>query len=599
MQSVVARYVDLKRAGPHLYRGLCPFHAEKTPSFTVNTRDQFFYCFGCQTGGDIFKFLQLASGKSFPEAVAELAEKAGIPVPRDAFITRDEDRVAAEKRERLRRVAARAAEFFRAKLWSPEGARVLKYLKERGVDGEVASLFNLGWSPEGWEELSRALLSEGFPREDLIEAGLAKAREGAAGGLYDVFRGRLMIPIQDADSRTVAFGGRIVGEHPPETPKYVNSPLTPIYKKGSLLFGLPQARPYLKAYGCVYIVEGYFDLISLHAHGVKNVAASLGTALTQTQVNSLRGKVREIYLFFDGDRAGREAAKKALPKLLNAEIEGRVITLPERHDPDTFVREHGMEALFALAEGARNVMDHAVDYLLDAYPGTLIGQARAVREVKELISEVPDSAKGQLLRNMFSERLGIDPELFKLSSAKAQEPRPSPPARLMDPRVQGADFLAARILRHVVIHPETAPLLKGLSLYWPEDPTLELFREFQAQIARDGQVNVRDLPPLDDPLLLLVSEAALAPRTAASEEAAAVFREYAQRLKRRGINTALSRLSVKIGRAEREGDLEALGSLLKEQRSLTEEKKSLGSPAAAGPPLFSGEGGPPPPRFNP
>ncbi|MDR2338749.1 MAG: DNA primase [Deltaproteobacteria bacterium] len=586
--AVIGQYVDLKRAGSNSYKGLCPFHAERTPSFHVNPQDKFFHCFGCNTGGDVYKFLGLAAGLSFPEAVRELAKRAGISVPEPDGRSALADREAQRRKQRLLDAMRRASEIFQDNLWRPAATGVRNYLRKRGVDDEVARTFGLGYSLDDWDHLTRTLVSEGFERGILLESGLSKAREGAGKGCYDAFRGRLMIPVIDQDGKVVAFGGRLAGEgrtiHQ-DAPKYVNSPVTPIYKKGRLLFGLPQARPYLKALGAAYVVEGYFDLIALASVGIRNVVAALGTAFTQAQVNLLKGKAKELYLLFDGDTAGREAAKKSLPKLLNAEIEGRVLTLPDGDDPDTFARREGPDAVLALAEGARDILDYAVARVMEAHPSTLIGQAQAMREVRELIAEVPDGAKGQLLRRMFAEKLGVDPKLFSLLEDKAKEaPAPGRQGPADEADHDGAqlpfDPVAGSILRHVIVYPETAGRLRELALYWPEDPSLFLQREMLAQLDAVGRVEPGKLMLRGhDGLLGLVSAAALTPRSLDPESAAQVFREYAQRLRQRGVNTALMRLSSGMAEAEARGDHQGMARIMEEQRRLREEKKRLDSPS--------------------
>jgi DNA primase len=580
--AIVGQYVELKRAGGGSYKGLCPFHSERSPSFTVNGQDQFFYCFGCNTGGDVIKFLQLISGMSFPEVVAELAGKAGIKLPDVPRGDIREEREARERKNRLHEAMQRATEYFSDLLWDSVGTGTRNYLRERGVDDDTSQSFRLGYSPDGWDGLLRTMTAEGYDEGLLLEAGLVKAREGQGRGCYDTFRGRLMVPVADADGRTVAFGGRILKPGPVEVPKYVNSPVTPIYKKGTVLFGLPQARPYLKAFGCAYVVEGYFDLIALVSAGIKNVVAALGTAFTQAQVNLLRGKAKTVYLLFDGDNAGREAAKKSLPKLLNAEIDGRVVELPGDHDPDTYVREFGPEGILHLVEKAPDVLDYAVSRLVASHPATLIGQAQALREVRDLIAEVPDNAKGQLLRRMFCERLGVDPGLIRLSPDHGQGPAPAvAPGHKSGSQDKSHDNVAGRLLRHVITYPETAHMLGELTLYWPEDQSLVLFKEIVGQFGEAGRVDPTGLMLYEhDELLNLVSEAALTTRSLSGEEAMVVFREYSGRLRQIGVNTALTRLAAYIREAESRGDSEKVEALLKEQRELTREKRALDTSAS-------------------
>ncbi|MDR2353080.1 MAG: toprim domain-containing protein [Deltaproteobacteria bacterium] len=597
--AIIGRYVELKRSSGSNYLGLCPFHHEKTPSFTVNPDKGFFYCFGCHQGGDVFKFLTLISNITFPEAVVSLAHELGISLPQEDFLARNEKR-SKERLKELTQVTRRAADIFVENLWGKQGLGVRNYLRKRGIADHVTRKFQLGYSLDEWTALGTTLAKEGFSPDLILEAGLVRRRERSLRrGYYDVFKGRLMIPILDADDNAVAFAGRLLDDlSPPQdlpnnvanfvseplnpslsedieshrTPKYINSTSSPLYKKGNLLYGYSSARPYLKPMESVFVVEGYFDVITLVAKGFKNVVAAMGTALTQTQVNLLKGDVREIFLLFDGDEAGREAAKKALPKLLNAEIEGKVITLPPNEDPDSFLRNHDLDAFLALAEQATPALDYTVNKLLGAYPEGLIGQAKALREVKELLSNVPDNLKGQLLRNTLANRLGVSPESLALAIEKPEEVTYFPPP---SPRPD-YNYLAGKILFHAILHPETAIILKELKLYWPEDNSAPLFLEFLAQLDVLGKIEVASLNPIqNDSLNQLVSEAAVSPRQFASDQAFEVMQEFSERLKNSHVSVGLTRLLAQIKQAESSGDLILLNELLTQQKELMSQVRRV------------------------
>jgi DNA primase len=594
--ATVRQYVDLKRNSDSNYVGLCPFHSERTPSFTVNPDKGFFYCFGCQAGGDVITFLMNISSMSFVEAVTELAQRNGVSLPEPgrggAFRPSP---LSRQERDRLLAVTQRAQDIFHDKLWnSSHGLGVRNYLRRRGLDEETSRNFGLGYSLPDWQGLYRILIKDGFEPELILKAGLIKPRSGgySGSGYYDAFRDRLMIPVMDADSRTVAFAGRIVDqregsgivlkkdvskdagsdkgstgdeseEEKDKRPKYINSPLTPIYKKGALLYGYPQARPFLKIGGCVFVVEGYFDLIALVSQGLKNVVASMGTALTQSQVNMLRGKTSLIYLLFDGDGAGREAAKKALPKLLNAEIEGRAIILPPEHDPDSFVRERGIEALYELAENRSvSAQEYAAESLMGHHPDTLIGKAKALREIRDLLAEVKDSGKGQLLRNDLAERLGVDPDHIPL---KGDAPPLRPIQRSVVPLGDHPSLneITAKILFHALSHPETAIMLPELETYWPDDPTKPLFLELSSQAKEIGYADPQKLfkHDRDEFLETMISKAAVSGRSFDAEAAAAVAESYATRLKRLRALEVMNELTVLIKKAHKDGDQEEVKAL--------------------------------------
>jgi DNA primase len=583
--STVRQYVDLKRSGSN-YVGLCPFHAERTPSFTVNPDKGFFYCFGCHAGGDVIKFTMLISSMSFPEALEELAQRNGVVLPKSEWSGGGFEHVSRGRRDRLLKVMLRAKELFHENLWnSNAGLGVRNYLRARGLDEETSRNYGLGYGLPDWQGLSRVLIREGFEVDLLSEAGLIKLRTAnlSGPGYYDAFRDRLTIPIMDADSKTVAFAGRLVeaGEKAAggkaqgdsagdsfKRPKYINSPTTPIYKKGSLLYGFPQARPFIKTQGCVFVVEGYFDLIALASLGLKNVTASMGTALTQSQVNALRGKTGLIYLLFDGDAAGREAAKKALPKLVNAEIEGRVLTLPPEHDPDSFVREKGLDALYALAEESSvSAMDYAVEELLSSHPEGIIGRSRVLREARDLLTEVKDSGKGQLLQRMLAARLGVDPEEIPL---KGDAPKPVLRAVPLSPHPVLND-VTGKILFHVLSHPETASLLPELETYWPEDASLPLFLELAAQAKEEGLFDPQKLirHDRDEFLESMISKAAVSGRSFDPETASVVARSYVARLKALRALEVMKELTLRIKKAHLDGDME-LVKVLSEKRNLVD-----------------------------
>src|SRR5881296_1853367 len=298
--DVVNRFVNLKKAGQN-WKGLCPFHTEKTPSFMVNEKKGIFHCFGCGVGGDAFGFLMRQDKLSFPEAVRALAKQAGVALPEERGPAGDHGR------EDLFRTMELAWRFYVDQLWKPAGDRAQQYLAERGIDPEVARRFGLGLAPEGWDALSSFMRSEKVTDDALVAAGLAIPREGRS-GVYDRFRGRLLFAIRDLQGRVVAFGGRAFGD---EQPKYLNSPETPLYVKGNLLYAADLARPAIQAKNRALLVEGYVDCLMAHQHGFTETVAALGTAFTPAQLGLLRRYCDDAILFFDADAAGSRPAGRA------------------------------------------------------------------------------------------------------------------------------------------------------------------------------------------------------------------------------------------------------------------------------------------------
>lgn len=359
--EVIGSFVPLKKIG-RSYKALCPFHAEKTPSFVVNPERQIFHCFGCGEGGDVVSFLMKREHFTFPEAVRYLAERSGIPIMARAGGRGEGRRLPLYEVHRI------ACDIFRRNLRSPEGARAREYLRTRGIDEEAEEGFLLGYALPSWDGLLRALGSQGFSPSLLAEAGLVIPRAGK-GGYYDRFRDRLMIPIQDATGRVIGFGGRSLDG---SEPKYLNSPETPIYRKGGHLYGLHLAIPSIRERGFALVVEGYFDLISLHLYGFSNSVAVLGTAFTEEQARLLARYTKKVILVFDRDAAGLTAAEKRGPEgwlhsliepagLFKSSPEWSVVLLPPGEDPDTFIRKYGSQGFTAQLAQARDLIEFLWD----------------------------------------------------------------------------------------------------------------------------------------------------------------------------------------------------------------------------------------------
>ena len=347
---LVSDYVPLKPAGTRL-KGLCPFHHEKTPSFSVDPNMQLFYCFGCQAGGDAFKFVMLYEKLDFPESVEFLAKRWGVPLRSSP--SRPED----DARARLLLMNEAAAGFFREQWSDPRNGKLAReYVARRGVSDAVANRFGLGYAPDGWEALLNLLGARGFKPQELQMAGLAIPRKDGS-GQYDRFRHRLIFPIRDLSGRVIAFGGRALGD---SEPKYLNSPETPAYVKGEHLYGLDVAKDAIRKEGFAILVEGYLDLIALHQAGFENAVASLGTALTPSQVKLLARYSERVVVSYDGDNAGVNAAAKSLDLFLERGFDVRVAELPAGRDPDDFVKEAGAAAYDVLVRQAPGYIDFLV-----------------------------------------------------------------------------------------------------------------------------------------------------------------------------------------------------------------------------------------------
>src|SRR2546421_995425 len=332
---IVQDYVTLKKTGAN-WVACCPFHKETKPSFSVNPSKEIFYCFGCQKGGSVFNFVMEIERATFPEAIKIVAEKSGVPLPRMV----DDGRFEARQRESDQVIELNqwALAWWQDQLQSKAAQSVREYLKQRGITEETSQTFKLGFAPDSWEALSTHLRQKGATQEQLEKSGLVVKKD--EGGSYDRFRGRLMFPVFDAQGKPIAFGGRILD--PEGEPKYLNSPETSAYVKGRHLYGLHLTRDEIRRAGFAILVEGYLDLIVPYQFGVRNVVASLGTALTPQQVQLGGRFARKVVVNYDGDRAGVQAAKRAIETILAEDIEVKVLVLPDNADPDDFIRKHGV-----------------------------------------------------------------------------------------------------------------------------------------------------------------------------------------------------------------------------------------------------------------
>ncbi len=432
--EVVDKRVPLKKAGKN-YQACCPFHNEKTPSFSVQPEKQFFYCFGCGAGGNAIGFVMEYDKVSFPEAVETLARDAGLEVPREE--SKAETRRQSEN-SKLLDCLETASKFYQYQLRQhPAKQSAVNYLKSRGLSGEVARDFALGFAPPGWDNLLSATGTDEEQTKSLLRAGLiierSKQKEQAdetgevERGFYDRFRDRIMFPIRDSRGRTVAFGGRVLGD---DKPKYLNSPETPVFHKGSELYGLYESKRCNEKFKRLLLVEGYMDVIALAQMGVRNAVATLGTATSEKHLSRMFRAVSEIVFCFDGDEAGRTAAWRALETTLPQMEDGRQVRflfLPEGSDPDTYVREVGKEKFLEVVDNAQPLEQFFFDKLSqDLDVGSIEGRARLSNLAKPLIRKLPKGVYAQLMLDRLSDTLGVNTESLDQLLAAAPEQPPVP-----------------------------------------------------------------------------------------------------------------------------------------------------------------------------
>jgi DNA primase len=401
--ELVGRTVTLKKAGIN-YKGLCPFHGEKSPSFIVSATRQTYHCFGCGVHGDAIRFLCEHHGMGFVDAITDLAQQVGMPVPEDASSAEERAEAARKKAQSttLSDILAKAADHYKTQLKA--SPRAIEYLKGRGLSGEIAARFALGWSPEGWRTLASA-----FPRYDdplLVESGMVivSGDDPATQKRYDRFRERIMFPIRNVKGEVIAFGGRVLDK---SEPKYLNSPETPIFSKGRELYGLFEARQGLRDKGYVLVTEGYMDVVALAQLGFPNAVATLGTACTAEHVHKLLRFTEKVIFSFDGDAAGRRAAGRALEAALPHATDTRsfrFLFLPKEHDPDSYVREFGAQAFEQYVQNALPLSQQLIEVAQhECDMNTAEGRARMLAQAKPLWSQLPEGAlQRQLLGELAS-----------------------------------------------------------------------------------------------------------------------------------------------------------------------------------------------------
>ncbi len=400
--AVISESVILKQSGRN-YLGLCPFHSEKTPSFSVSPEKQIFHCFGCGAGGNVFSFLMKYHGISFPEAARMLADRYHITVQTASLDPAVKKEFAL--RENLFRLNKEVMAYFQHTLADTDkGRKAREYLRERGISDEMIQQFHIGFAQDAWDALVRKFRSMKVGTNLALKSGLVLPRKKTS-GYYDRFRNRIIFPIFDINMQVAGFGGRVMDE---ALPKYLNSPETPVYNKSRILYGLHVSKPDVRQAGSVYVVEGYFDFISLYQHRIKNVAATLGTALTKEHVRLLKGYAPKAVLVFDSDQAGINAAKRSISIFTGEGMDVKVLVLPEEKDPDAFIREYGKAAFEEAASEAVSVIEFLTDTAIDKFGLSIEGRVAVVDEMTHYLSQIQDSALRSLHIQALAEKINID-----------------------------------------------------------------------------------------------------------------------------------------------------------------------------------------------
>jgi DNA primase len=403
--DLVSEYVTLKKGGRN-FLGLCPFHKEKTPSFTVNRDKQIFYCFGCGEGGNVLTFLMKMNDMSFPEAVRHLAGKTGVVIPERILTREEKERTSA--RDEINRINQMAAKYFSENLFSQAGKGAREYLRDRGIQDEVVKEFSLGFALDGWRHLKEYFEKARVSLKLVEQAGLIIPKTNGGGSFYDRFRGRLIFPIEDVGGKVIAFGGRILGDG---EPKYLNTSESPVYIKGKNLYGLNRTKEDIRKKGYVILVEGYFDLITLWGAGIRNVIATLGTALTREHVDLIRRYTGQVVAVFDPDIAGKKALARSIELFLAGNVRAKAVVLPDGYDPDKYVRTYGSEALMGIIDSSQSMVDYYIENFIGRV--TSVEEKRdALKEAASFIVNIDGKNERELFIKRVSEKLGLNQELL-------------------------------------------------------------------------------------------------------------------------------------------------------------------------------------------
>ncbi|WP_319525063.1 DNA primase [uncultured Desulfosarcina sp.] len=570
--DIVSEVVSLRRAGRNLL-GLCPFHAEKTPSFTVSPDKQIFHCFGCGAGGNVFTFLMKQGGLSFPEAARALARRYGIDLP-----TRDLSPFEKKKlteRETILTLIDEAMAFYSERLLSGrEGQQAMGYLLKRGMTRKTIDDYSLGFAPEGWDHLARHLHSRKRSPAMAAQAGLIVPRKKGE-GYYDRFRNRIVFPIFNAQNQPIGFGGRVMDD---ALPKYLNGPETPVYNKSRSLYGLNAARQKCREAGTVYVVEGYFDMLSMHQVGLTNTVATLGTSLTAEHVRILRGFVGEegnAVLVYDSDQAGIKAAQRSVAVFQQGNLEARILVLPEGHDPDSFIMEQGPDDFLKAAGGAMAIFSFMTESAVDRYGLNVEGKVRIVNELKPAILAIGDPVARSLRIKQLAERIEVEESVVL---DKIRRGNPAPPARPAwanvgggrdrtreAPPVRGETYrLEQRLVAMMLQFPEMVADIKRRRLtdHFSDPVLTEIGKEIIDHFNQNGSDIASLISRWDDP-----EKRAMVTRLSINDEhwgkqgCMALIRQFENSIRRRD-----KALLKRIEAAEKSGDDDLLAQLLREKQ---------------------------------
>jgi DNA primase len=570
--DLVSGFVSLKQAGKS-YIGLCPFHKEKTPSFTVSPDKQIFYCFGCGEGGNALAFVMKINGLTFPEAIRYLAKKTGVVLP-DRPLSRQEKEQLTLK-ERMLRLHTLVSDYYLARLKGKEGQKAQTYLQNRNIGAEAVNTFQLGYALEGWRFLRDYLEQKKVPLPLAEQSGLLVKNE--RGEYYDRFRGRLIFPIEDQAGQIIAFGGRILGEG---EPKYLNSPESALFSKGKNLYGLSRTKEDIRKSGYAILVEGYFDLLSLWNAGVRNVVATLGTALTRDHVDLLRRYTKDVAVVFDGDEAGKKALARGLGLFIDGNLHTRAVMLPEASDPDDYVRNFGKKRFQELIEQS----PPAVEYYLDTVVGSkgdFVHDRDALRESLSFITRIDNAVERNLFIKLAAERIGVDEDILKAEVIQGMGKKSNETVLQKNENRSSSpvDALEMNFITLILDHPDKIPAMIDADILkcFGNEELRNLGKVIETYYGRTGKIDLKDFvdhldigPMRDEILSRLIDSGAWEADTVDK-----VFSDMMHQIRRKWFKEKKRYLSMRLVRAQQGSDPELWKRLLVEKEDLMKIEKAV------------------------
>jgi len=572
--DIVSEVVHLKKSGKN-FLGLCPFHSEKTPSFSVSPEKQIFYCFGCGVGGNIFSFLMKHDGLAFPEAARTLARRYGVDIPKKSLTFEQKKRIT--ERESLLNINRHAMEYFSRALRSKSsGIPAMNYLKKRGFSPEIIDKFHLGYAPKGWDNLLHFFSKKGVPPALIEKSGLILPKKDKR-GYYDRFRDRIMFPILDINKAMIGFGGRVLDD---SLPKYLNSPETPVYNKSRSLYGLYTAKDKCRATNTIFIVEGYLDLLSLHQHGIENSVATLGTALTPEHVRLLTRYAPRIVLVYDSDEAGIRSAQRCVDIFWKEHVDfsrgdvfqeekadTHILVLPDEHDPDSFLMENSTEIFYEAASQAPGIITFLIEQAIGKHGLETEGKIRVIADLQGPLATINDNVARSLYIKQLAERIGIDENIVL---EKVREHRSIKSIKNSDTPKDIADKgsrLEKQIIAMMLQFPVILPAIKRYNaVEYIENDILKSIGEtvLEKQLSSAEQISEL-LTSIEDPVQEnLIATLAMIEESWDESGCLKLIKQFVTTGKR----NRDSKIIEQIKAAEKKNDQETLVKLLREKQKL-------------------------------